>query len=225
MKITAYKRLLSKYPSETLEQIHYVADALELRRKDKLAIEEKEIARIGLRALTVSSDRVEEIMDLMQYDWQIFEGQHHRLTPRDNSHLTPALINIDNLKNLIRASDALVEERNPQVIKFSFERKHILAYQSKKRGLAVGERGTYREGLLKALTDPRIGITKNVDVVLEIINDTKELPTLGTLAEKKAFFRRQISELQSSLKAARLGGILTLKWSKDNRYISLKTTS
>lgn len=225
MKMTGYKRLLSKYTPQVLEQIRYIADALTLRLKDKLTLSEKEIVRTQLQALTVHADRTSEILDLMRYEWNIFEGDHIRFSFSTSIPLSRAPIRSENLYNLIKAIDTLVEQRSPQRLKFSFDRKRILVQQDKKKPLVIGMRGTYQEGLLRALTDPRIGIIKNAEVVLEIIHSYKSLPALETTADKKSFFRNQMTELQSKLRTVHLGGILTLKWRDNDRNLSLHAKS
>lgn len=219
MKMTDYKRVLSKYTTEVLEQVRYIAEALSLRLNDKLTIPEQKSARVALQALTVSDERTNEILDLMRYDWDIFEGEHIRFSPSTNPPLSKALIRPQNLQNLIKATDALVEQRSPQRLKFSFDRKHILVQQGKKKSVVVGERDTYQEGLLKALTYPHVGVIKTVEAVLETVNECKALPKI---ADRKKFFRNQMAELQSKLKAVHLGGILTLKWGVGDRTLQLK---
>lgn len=220
--MTDYKRLLSKYTPKVLEQIRFIAEVLALKTKDRLTLDDKELLRVQLQALTVDADRAEEVLDLMRYDWNIFEGEHVRFSFSNSTPLSRASIRPANLQNLIKAIDALVEQRSPQRLKFFFDRRHILVQQGKKKSLVIGERGTYQEGLLKALADPRVGVIKTADVVLETINTCKTLPVLKRVGDRKTFFRNQMTELQSKLRAVHLGGILTLKWSSGDRNVSLQ---
>jgi hypothetical protein len=222
MKMTAYKRLLKNYTPEVVEQILLIAKALELKVKDSFTLEQGNMERIAFGALSVPLETTNKILDLMRYEWNIFEGEHIKWSFNTSRPLEQASINASNLKRLIEAINSTIEQKLPKSLYFSFNQKHILAHKGKDKGMPVGELKTYREGIIRALSHPYVGVVKQIDVVLEIINQYKKLPRLDTFAKKNIFFKQQVGELQSALKKVNMGGILSLHWFNNHKNLAFK---
>jgi hypothetical protein len=221
MRTLEYKKLLSKYTLPVLNQIRYVADCLDVRSKDKLTLDEDKMARIGLRVLAINSERRDEILDLMRYDWDIFEGAHIRFSFSESTPLVDCPIKTANLKKMIAALDAAITKRNPSKVRLFFEPRKVFVQGAKKKRIALAEKGTYQTGLLDALGNPNIGITRTADSVFEIINSHRKMPTLNTPSQKKNFIRGTFREIQRKLKDAHLSKLLKIKWGDNGRTLQL----
>jgi hypothetical protein len=223
---TQYKKLLGKYTTTILNQMRILARCLELRSKDKLTIEENILTRAGLSALEIVSERRDEILDIMRFDLHIFKGDHIKFPPFDTLDFSSKdSIDKKNLKNFMLALDKLIEKRDPQKIKFTFKGAKILVQRPPKRPIAIGKCATYQEGLLRALIDPstgRAGIIRTSDTAFQIINESRKIPKLETIYEKKKFIKNTFGEIQSNLREIHLGGLITIKWLDNDKNLQIK---